>query len=610
MRRTLIVVSLVSLALFPRSSRSQISPGPLSNAHRALEGVGNCFKCHEKGAGVSDSKCLECHTEIEWLKARGRGLHAKLQNTACAKCHPDHAGRDFDLVRWEEGSPEKFDHRRAGFVLEGRHDSLECRKCHVPRLQKSGATALMRQKDHARSWLGMERACAACHADPHSHDLGNDCQNCHAQTAWKPARGFDHAKSKFALSGKHVTTACASCHTGAKGAGGGAASRPAAEVPAGSLRFKTAAFADCAPCHKDAHAGRFAGNCSRCHNPQSFHQVDKRNFDHDRTRFALKGKHGELECAKCHDRKTAWGERPQFARCMSCHKDAHGGQGLLAGKPADCSGCHNEKGWLPATYPLAAHQASSYPLEGRHLKAACAGCHTRGATPADLARLGSSRVLIRPGHAVCTECHADPHQGRFAVGGRHAQRDGCRACHTMQGFVPAMLSMAEHTAYGYALDGAHRAVPCLGCHTDLKAPRPASTLKGVREPAIFVSDTPTACAGCHQTPHGDQFAGRKSRLPKIAGDACDACHGLDAFAPAARFDHDRDAAFKLGGAHAKVACAQCHRKVRGARGQMIAVYRPLPSRCEDCHTVQKGPGGNIIVSRPSPRTSRSPGGQP
>ena len=55
-----------------------------------------------------------------------------------------------------------------------------------------------------------------------------------------------------------------------------------------------------------------------------------------------------------------------------------------------------------------------------------------------------------------------------------------------------------------------------------------------------------------QTPHGDQFDARKDR------GRCDACHTVEAFAPAGQFDHDRDASFSLKGAHEGVPCNQCH----------------------------------------------------
>ncbi len=685
----LAVLSLTAV-LAAAPARAQLSPGPLAEAHRALDGATQCFQCHASGAGVVDAKCLACHTEIGWLRVRGRGLHARVGTTACAKCHPEHAGRGFQLVRWDEGSPQRFDHRRAGFSLEGRHASLACRQCHAPRFQKSGAAPLIRQEDHARSWLGLETPCGSCHEDPHGGEEGADCRRCHDQEKWKPAPGFDHARTRYPLTGKHVSLACSACHPAAKLAA--AVGRGAASVAAyGSLRFAPVAHADCASCHRDPHAGRFTGACARCHVTTGFHDVNQRDFDHDRTRFALRGKHATLACARCHDPKTAWGEKPPFERCAACHPDAHAGQATLAGRAADCAACHDERGWTPSTFTAAAHQTTAYPLEGRHASAACASCHLRSAE----AGLGTSRVLLRPPHAQCADCHADPHRGRYAAGGARAQAGGCRACHTLDRFVPstvtaasharlgfalegahlaaacrschsdldsprpasslkgaaepalfvaetpagctdchadphrgryspggarpqaegcrachslaafspATIGVSDHSGYGFALEGAHRAVPCLACHKDLAAPRAASSLRDAAVPALFVTALPTGCADCHASPHGAQFAGRPATRAGLPGDACEACHDLQAFAPAGRFDHERDAAFHLRGAHARVACGACHPTARDAAGRAYALYRPTPERCEDCHAVRQTPKGPAVTTRPSPKSS-------
>ncbi|MGH7522175.1 MAG: hypothetical protein ACREMI_12950, partial [Gemmatimonadales bacterium] len=85
------------------------------------------------------------------------------------------------------------------------------------------------------------------------------------------------------------------------------------------------------------------------------------------------------------------------------------------------------------------------------------------------------------------------------------------------------------------------------------------------------------CAGCHANPHGNQFAARGAR------GTCESCHGVDAFRPATRFDHTRDAAFSLKGAHTGVPCDRCHRTARGADGKPIVIYRPVSTACEACH---------------------------
>jgi hypothetical protein len=241
------------------------------------------------------------------------------------------------------------------------------------------------------------------------------------------------------------------------------------------------------------------------------------------------------------------------------------------------------QGWKPSTYSVSAHQASAYRLEGRHALAPCAKCHPQG--PDSLAaRLGRARVQLRPARARCLDCHTDPHRGRFEPGGARAKPDGCRTCHTMDAYRPTRVDAATHARLGFPLEGAHRAAPCQDCHTELRPARAAGATASGPARTLLFADAAGTCDGCHRSPHGDQFAGRRSRTrggPE--GDACDACHGLDAFRPASRFDHQEDSAYRLDGAHAKVRCGACHRSSRDPQGRTFVVYKPTSTRCEDCH---------------------------
>jgi hypothetical protein len=101
------------------------------------------------------------------------------------------------------------------------------------------------------------------------------------------------------------------------------------------------------------------------------------------------------------------------------------------------------------------------------------------------------------------------------------------------------------------------------------------------------------CASCHANPHGDQFKTRRGQ------GACEACHDLAAFKPARRFDHNRDATFKLEGVHARVACAKCH-PAQKVGGSLRVMYHGAPSRCEGCHA-----GGTDSLRSARPRKGAS-----
>ena len=242
-------------------------------------------------------------------------------------------------------------------------------------------------------------------------------------------------------------------------------------------------------------------------------------------------------------------------------------------------------GFKPSTYSVAQHATLRLALEGRHGQVECAACHAaarKGLPPvAPTVALGTAKVALRLSAVACEGCHVDVHAGRFAAGGASPIAGGCGACHGSVSFHPSTVDVANHARFALALEGAHRAVPCAQCHAELGGRHTTSTLlltAGSVPRLPFGGTTRTTCISCHATPHREQFATRKDQ------GACEACHGIEAFAPATRFDHDRDASFKLQGAHATVACAACHKAVRGAGGEGPVTYRGVPSTCESCHS--------------------------
>ena len=111
---------------------AQMSPGPLARPHQEIDTPLQCFACHGKAKGAMNDRCVECHKDIGWLVQQDRGFHAAKKGEACATCHPDHAGRDFEMVAWRERSADKFDHKTTGWPLEGKHAAILCAACHGP----------------------------------------------------------------------------------------------------------------------------------------------------------------------------------------------------------------------------------------------------------------------------------------------------------------------------------------------------------------------------------------------------------------------------------------------------------------------------------------------
>lgn len=648
----LAVLALAAgMLLLPSSASGQISPGPLSAAHASLDGPLNCTKCHAGGKQSMTSRCLACHREIAWLAERHRGLHARTGPADCASCHPDHAGRDFALVKWPDGSSKQFDHARAGWALEDKHARLACEKCHTADLRVSPA-ATAGPKRSTTGWVGLESNCASCHDDVHKGSVGRACETCHNAAAWSPAPRFDHERSQYPLTGKHADVTCEKCHTAPAWRAGG---KQAMAV------FKPLAHGDCVACHRDPHAGRLRGACSSCHVTTSFSAVEGRLFSHDRTRYPLLGRHASVSCAGCHAGYPGRVNQPKFATCAACHADPHRGQATLAGAAVDCASCHTVSGFTPSTFTVAQHARTAYPLQGRHASVSCADCHTRRGTAtrgqqvvvmrpaadqceschtdahggqlagktgaaacatchtpagwkpstftasqhaalrvpltgrhaavdcaschsvkrrdlpgfASTRTLGSANVALRLDETTCDACHRDPHGGRYAATTAPAQGT-CAACHDTRAFRPSTIDAAAHSRFAFALEGAHRAAPCVACHTTMKGTSPGASLKLSAAPATqVVYALPNAtCASCHATPHGNQFSGRPDN------GACQSCHDLNGWAPASRFVHDANGGFVLGAAHARVACVRCHVPSSGTTPR---TWRGVPRTCEACH---------------------------
>ncbi len=678
-----IMIVLLALLVVPALGFAQISPGPLSRAHAKLDGQTQCFTCHGARKDPMRARCLDCHEGIARLVAAGRGFHARLSGKDCAACHPEHAGVDFDLIAWEESGFEGFAHQRTGFELEGRHGKLLCRACHKPSFQTDPIVALLESTDASRRWTGLETTCAGCHDDRHNGALGSDCQQCHGSEDWKSVPSFDHAETRFPLEGAHASKArCDDCHRAER-------LHPPQDA-SGQVRpvFRPVPHAECSDCHEDPHAGRLGLSCSSCHVVDSFRTVRGERFDHEMTRYPLRGGHVGVKCASCHGSSEHPVRRPAFARCGDCHADPHAQESAWRAKGRDCASCHRVEGWLPSTYSLARHRETGYPLDGRHAELACAACHRpfkgrparsrnaasarglravaatpKGAWPAGISvrlrlpsercqdchlaahgdqfagrpdggacaschttagfrpssftsgehgrlslriegahaaagcvachgpqrpglpapkhpeRLGPAGVVLALGALACTSCHVDPHQGRFAANPSRPERMRCKSCHGVVSFRPSTITARAHAEFGFGLDGAHLAIPCSACHAELTRDPSASTLllDATAVAPMTFGEGRALCAQCHEDIHGGQFASRPG------GESCASCHDVEAFVPAAKFNHDKDTAFALSGAHLRVACSACHKKERGRNGKQRVIYRGTPVACEECH---------------------------
>ena len=173
----------------------------------------------------------------------------------------------------------------------------------------------------------------------HLETFGSACLNCHDGVDTYGA-SFGHAT--YALTGGHEGPTCGECHQGAT-----------------TIAALQATSTECVSCHaaRDIHEGRLGTSCAECHTTASWTGA---TIDHDRTRFALVGKHVGTLCESCHvDRHGRGSARP----ARSCHAadDPHGSQ-----FPGDCASCHAATGWKDVTFD---HAKTRFALTLAHAKA-------------------------------------------------------------------------------------------------------------------------------------------------------------------------------------------------------------------------------------------------
>ena len=465
------------------------------------------------------------------------------------------------------------------------HASLEgvsnCTKCHVKGGQVSQERCLdchAELKDRVATKQGFhgrippaQLSCNDCH---HEHQ-GRDFQ----LVDW-PAGGqkkFDHRKTGYALEGAHAKLDCAQCHVRKLLVDGSV--RTLLEKQPGRATF-LGLGTQCAQCHFDEHRGQLQGACTTCHTQAAWKPAP--GFSHAKTAFTLKGKHGSVECLKCHAKaldSESHKDSPLqprsevFSRfrpvahgtCNDCHKDPH--EGRLG---ADCMGCHVESGWLDvkgAAGERAFHEKTRYPLRGAHADVACKSCHG--------GYKGVPAVFKNMRFDTCAACHVDAHLGQMG-----APPQSCDSCHDLQRFLPVRYDPATHRKY--PLEGGHAVAACSGCHKveQSLAAKASSVREWVEkrhrsDRVSLVQFHPRAPAGRCDTCHADQHRGQFAERLKKSG--CSDCHQVASF-KAVRFDHDRESRFALTGAHAKAACAACHVEQAG-----LVRYKPLESACAACH---------------------------
>lgn len=205
--------------------------------------------------------------------------------------------------------------------------------------------------------------------------------------------------------------------------------------------------------------------CARCHTESSWRGA---RFNHEKTRFSLKGAHATVSCRACHPQSY---EAAPPRTCKGCHRDPH--TGALGQR---CTACHEETSWR-TSFNADAHQRSNFPLTGRHAAIPCQECH------ADQRDRAFSRATVS-----CATCHQKDYDRAALTSIDHAAMafsTDCKTCHSSARW--ALARFAAHEACFPITSGPHASIKCLSCHTTLRVAVSANAC---------ATDT-AACTGCH-----------------------------------------------------------------------------------------------------------------
>ena len=276
--------------------------------------------------------------------------------------------------------------------------------------------------------------------------------------------------------------------------------------------------------------------CQNCHTSLGWKPIrSKPEFDHNRTKFPLRGMHESVTCNECHT-------KPVFSntgtRCADCHADIHKRQ-----FGAKCEQCHTVKGWNVQITQIKDHM-NRFPLLGAHATLDCDSCHKSAA-------VGQFEGLS----TQCYSCHATDFKNASNpshVGGGFSTN--CQQCHVFDNWVNVNF---DHSATGFPLTGMHTVPPrqCADCHVNNN-----------------FNITNTTCVSCHLKDY--QGSTNPNHVQLGFSQTCQSCHTTSGWSPA-NFDHSQSG-FPLTGQHTVPprACTDCHKNNN---------YNITDTSCVSCH---------------------------
>jgi hypothetical protein len=303
--------------------------------------------------------------------------------------------------------------------------------------------------------------------------------------------------------------------------------------------------------------------CQNCHTPESWRPIRAvPEFDHNQTRYPLRGMHQAVTCIQCH-------VKPVFTnvgqRCQDCHADIHRRQ-----LGANCEQCHTVRGWQVSIRQIEQHN-NRFPLIGAHAVVDCDACHK-----------GAATSQFQTMSTACSSCHVADFQA--AKSPNHVAANfptTCDSCHGTDNWLNAKF---DHGSVGFPLTAGHAVPPrqCADCHINNN-----------------YNLTSTACVNCHLKDY--QAATNPNHVSAAFSQTCNLCHNTTSWSNAS-FNHSLTA-FPLTGMHTvpprqctdchvnnnynlnSTACVTCHLKDYQDTTNPNHATSNFPQACASCHNT-------------------------
>ena len=276
--------------------------------------------------------------------------------------------------------------------------------------------------------------------------------------------------------------------------------------------------------------------CQNCHTTLGWRPIRALpEFDHNQTRYPLRGMHTSVTCSQCH-------LKPVFSdvgkRCQDCHADIHKRQ-----LGSNCEACHTVRGWQVAVKQIQQHN-NRFPLTGAHAAVDCDSCHK-----------GAANSKFQTMSTDCYSCHASDYKqakNPDHVASKFATT--CDTCHSTDNWLNAKF---DHSSTGFPLSGGHSVPPraCEDCHVNNN-----------------YNLTTTACVSCHLKDF--QGTNNPSHIALNFSQTCEQCHNTTTWTNVT-FDHS-GVGFNLTGLHTVPprTCTDCH---------VNNNYNLTTATCVSCH---------------------------